>query len=380
MQGLRTSIWMKMSLMTLIVWVLPSPARAFPEFVRHGYFSCTSCHVNPSGGGILTDYGRSYSAEKLSAASIKGEEEALHGVLTGEPGKGIRSWLLIGGNLRQLQAASETSTSRDGRWIPMQRDLEICLIGGGATACATGGITKYGWASSTGKTEYGLRKYSLNVQATESIMIRTGRFSPRFGTMIPDHNAWIQAASGRGIDDERDQLELIFSTDKLEVAVTRDQGRYGEDHIPSGYIVNAVHAMTETIRTGVSYRTQNSNSSKSQTAGIFTAAGINENAYVLTEINHQSRAANSPGKQDTTRIASYVKAGLEINQGLVTYAVQQIDWKEGHLSPARRDMYGIGLQYFPRPHFELDARAGKILNRADFTYLNTAYLLLHYYL
>ena len=366
--------------LTLVLLAFSSQAQAFPEFVRHGYFSCTSCHVSPSGGGILTDYGRSYAAEKLAASSVKGEEEALHGALPGEAGQGVRSWLLFGGNIRQVQTASENPGSRDGRWIPMQRDLEICVVQGVATACATGGITKHTMMSQSGKAEYGLRKYSAQIQAGESLLVRAGRFSPRFGVMTPDHNIWVQSLSGRGIDDERDQLELVYSAEKLEVAIARDQGRNDDRNLAKGYIANAMTAVTEMIRAGFSYRISNSDSTKSQTAGIFTAAGIDEKTYVLAEINRQSVAPSSPGASNAIRVASYVKAGRELRQGLVGYAVQQVDLKEGSLSSSRRDMYGLGLQYFPRPHIEVDAMAGKVLSRSNFTYLNTAYVLFHYYL
>lgn len=36
-------------------------AAAFPTMVRHGYVSCQACHVDPSGGGQLTIYGRAQS-------------------------------------------------------------------------------------------------------------------------------------------------------------------------------------------------------------------------------------------------------------------------------------------------------------------------------
>lgn len=36
-------------------------AAAFPTMVRHGYASCQACHVDPSGGGQLTAYGRAQS-------------------------------------------------------------------------------------------------------------------------------------------------------------------------------------------------------------------------------------------------------------------------------------------------------------------------------
>lgn len=41
-----------------VVALGPRTAAAFPTMVRHGYVSCQACHVDPSGGGQLTVYGR----------------------------------------------------------------------------------------------------------------------------------------------------------------------------------------------------------------------------------------------------------------------------------------------------------------------------------
>ncbi len=51
-----------LALVALVAAVAVSaPAAAFPSMVRHGYASCQACHVDPSGGGQLTPYGRAQS-------------------------------------------------------------------------------------------------------------------------------------------------------------------------------------------------------------------------------------------------------------------------------------------------------------------------------
>ena len=41
-----------------VVALLPRQAEAYPWMIRHGYTNCAQCHVDPSGGGVLTEYGR----------------------------------------------------------------------------------------------------------------------------------------------------------------------------------------------------------------------------------------------------------------------------------------------------------------------------------
>ena len=37
--------------------LLPRSAQAYPWMIRHDYTGCATCHVDPSGGGVLTAYG-----------------------------------------------------------------------------------------------------------------------------------------------------------------------------------------------------------------------------------------------------------------------------------------------------------------------------------
>ncbi len=42
------------------------PLAAEPIFLSRQYAQCTNCHYSPTGGGLLTPYGRSLSREELS--------------------------------------------------------------------------------------------------------------------------------------------------------------------------------------------------------------------------------------------------------------------------------------------------------------------------
>lgn len=65
----------------LLAWV--SPASAYAWMIRHGYGGCTTCHADPSGGELLTQYGRvqgelilrmRYGSDADSAAASTGGE------------------------------------------------------------------------------------------------------------------------------------------------------------------------------------------------------------------------------------------------------------------------------------------------------------------
>jgi len=48
------------------VGLISTAANAFPTMIRHGYTGCAACHTDPSGGTLLTEYGRAQSELLLS--------------------------------------------------------------------------------------------------------------------------------------------------------------------------------------------------------------------------------------------------------------------------------------------------------------------------
>src|SRR5687768_501307 len=48
--------WACAALLAVAFWT--EPARAYTWMIRHGYGGCVTCHADPSGGELLTPYGR----------------------------------------------------------------------------------------------------------------------------------------------------------------------------------------------------------------------------------------------------------------------------------------------------------------------------------
>ena len=94
--------------------LLPGAASAYPWMIRHGYSGCGVCHIDPSGGGLLTDYGRAQS-DLLMATRWSGEK-AEEASPTADFGFGLfklPEWLFLGFSYRggELVARSTTNDS-----------------------------------------------------------------------------------------------------------------------------------------------------------------------------------------------------------------------------------------------------------------------------
>ncbi|HEY0469729.1 MAG TPA: hypothetical protein VGC79_36315 [Polyangiaceae bacterium] len=66
------------SLVALFVSLFPSRAHAYTWMIKHGYASCPVCHADPSGGELLTTYGRVQSDELLRMKYGKAASESSH--------------------------------------------------------------------------------------------------------------------------------------------------------------------------------------------------------------------------------------------------------------------------------------------------------------
>src|SRR5262249_25399332 len=107
--------------------------------IKHGYGGCPTCHADPSGGELLTRYGRlqgdlllrsQYGTESDTPSKASG---FLWGLYTPP------EWLLLGGAYRHMFLFTEGS---DPQTFPMQADLWAQARLGALRGAASVGISK----------------------------------------------------------------------------------------------------------------------------------------------------------------------------------------------------------------------------------------------
>src|SRR4026209_2434768 len=91
-----------LTVFAVVAALWPSTAEAYPWLIRHDYSQCVPCHVDPSGSGPLSPYGRVLGEELLRTPyGARGEDpgpaaEFLWGAVP------LPDQLLLGGDLRLL--------------------------------------------------------------------------------------------------------------------------------------------------------------------------------------------------------------------------------------------------------------------------------------
>ncbi len=329
----------------LILCVISSHAYAWPENVRLGYTSCSSCHVSPAGGRTLTDYGKS-TAEELSSWAYEGEGRSDYGLAVGYDE--IAKRINIGGDLRYAWLKYRDDYGSRYVNFPMQGDLEAALhVLPGLTV--VGSLGRY---SREKAREY--RTHYMLMKPSRSIALRLGRFMPAYGLLIPDHTAVTRQNLGFGQGSERYNAELSFIGKYGEIFLTGSMGsaikaKGNADHglklstdNERATIVRAAAYLGERITAGASWYFGRRSQTLNRFGGLFATYGITPTVYGLVDATYRP---NDNAKSWRNELIYRKTYGWEYLRG--AHVRYNSGW-DGALMA-----HGIELLWYPRPHWEL---------------------------
>jgi hypothetical protein len=196
---------------------LSSNASAFAWMIRHEYTSCATCHADPSGGELLTMYGRvtSDAALRMQYGST-GEQSDRSGLLWGLIN--LPEQLLLSGSYRNL-ATLRPEQAEPFKAVPVmmgdlygQVTLGPVLFGGslGIAKVRAGALhARPAQITTNGDDQVNLisRTHYVGFQINDSMLIRAGRLNLPFGVRIPEHTMWVRDATRT--DRESDQQHAV---------------------------------------------------------------------------------------------------------------------------------------------------------------------------
>jgi hypothetical protein len=339
-------------------------ALGMPDLVRHGYPSCSACHVSgAAGGGAVTAYGRSAGGEIMSTWGYKGEENPGLGLLA------LPTEISLGGDMRYLNLTRQSDDgTRSHVKFWMQADVEAAVeILPGVTV---GG--SYGQYGPEAKKEF--RRNYVKLQR-DALSLRAGRFTPAYGINFPDHTVPTRAALGLGQGGETYNAEASATGSAGEATLTGIYGPRAQVDASAGQ----GYSLANSGRSGTSLRLAAFVGDRSQVGlsaldlrgvdtyrrafGGHAIFGMTKSLYALFELDRKF-------EDGTTVDVATARIGSEICRGM-------------HLGVAGSvlgESLGAGafLQWFPRPHWEVlvEGQRAYVADR----YSDTAVLLLHYYL
>jgi hypothetical protein len=202
------------------------PASAEPRFLSKQYTRCTACHVIPSGGGLLTDYGRSLSHRELSTtgdrsgtspdpAAPPGEEGFLFGALGRRLGP-----VALGIELRPSHVQTRFGGVSSGRNLLMAANVHGAVRMRDWTVYAQAGREPV-----SGGGRFVSYEHWAGWQPPHGFGFRAGRFLPAYGVRFADHTAYNRSWLGVGQGDQIYGVEVSHTTDRLLTQVAVGPGR-----------------------------------------------------------------------------------------------------------------------------------------------------------
>jgi hypothetical protein len=343
---------------------------AFPDTIRHGYTSCTTCHVSPSGGGLMTDYGRSLSKELISSSGYKNEEQPLHGALSFFRKPKILERLVVGGDARYLHRKVDSKTSEAEEKFWMQAQVRAGILFEKLRLIGTIGNIEN--PRVTDKVDWVIPEAYLMYSPEPKTTIRAGRFSPIYGLRLPDHNLWVKTEAGLQPWLRQDTAEFIYEDEKSFIALAGFQSSSGMPlpYQTTGYTFNFYQVVGETYRLGVSGTNSEGQGQRRRTATAHGTLGFTREWYAHVEVLRSWTSG-------VTKDVGFLRSGLEVSKGIIPYIQAQgrVDREQIGNGQMR---YGAGILWYPRPHFEVQLQFEQQQSKP--TNSQEAFMVLHYYL
>jgi len=186
----------------LLALALPAArAHAYPWMIQHGYTNCSGCHVDPSGWGLLTEYGRGQDQiviPTLWGGKKQEDLEPFTGIMYGAVP--LPSWLNVGLSLRGAVLSTTNSGTTTWRDILMIADLRAGVTAGPFLASVSFGYVPTGatLAAVTNQPRDNLvsREHWLGLRFDDNrLYFLGGRMNLPFGLRNVEHNAFVRSST-----------------------------------------------------------------------------------------------------------------------------------------------------------------------------------------
>lgn len=355
--------------LSLVLLFGPCVAGAFPEMIRHGYTQCTACHFSPSGGGLLTSYGRQLSGELMSRWSYPGEGLFLHGAL-GEAG--MESGIHVGGDIRTAQIHRETAMERQGQLFLMQSQVELAYQKQNALIVLTIGEIERPMDKPF-RGNFNAPQYYGQFQFNDYWSIRAGRFMPNFGLKLPDHTLVTRNYLGLLPYIKRDTVEANYLGENWTISMgsTRTTDSTPTSQQSHAMFATMAYSFAERYKVGLSHWKGEKSAKDHNMQSAFALLGWTHRFFSLLEFDRQEL-------QHQVSTIGMTRLGYEVTRGIVPYLQIQILDPNTKNSNSRSYYQSVGMQIFPRPHFELNGQWTRV--NTPQSSRDEAYLIFHYYL
>jgi hypothetical protein len=357
------------SLLLLGMTALASTAWAEPALLAKQYTRCTACHYSPTGGGLLTPYGRLLSHRELSttgrtaSAPDSGAEDDPHGeqaFLYGALGD-VLGLVQLGLEMRPSHLRLGFPGGHQDMNLLMNVDLTGALHKDGWTVYGTVGREPPHSAVRDGRTlphgAFISYEHWISYQTDEGFRIRAGRFLPAYGVRFADHTAYTRKYLDFDRNDQVYGLEVshtrgpslvqvMVSPGKAE-AILHDRGHQGLSTAGRWQFDLSPRA---TIVGSALYRHSTVLDPRSGAAGAAFGVAPSSRVSIWTEVDRHLQTKAAGG--DSWVVVH--ETAVEVYRGIWLKFTPQLRSSGGAPGSSRLRRLGFGADVLPRTHWNVN--------------------------
>lgn len=353
---------------------------AFAENTLKGYANCMSCHVAPTGGALLNDYGRALSQALMSSFKVsKGFSDPYYGLVKNNKN------LILGGQLRTIQVWAENDQVKLKRQFLMQNNIEVAAKYGDAYLVGTIG-TQEGPDSIERKGEFLSERHYVLLETSPTSRVRIGKFRQHFGINHPNHTRLVKSQLGFGSNSESYNLDVTQFFGWGEYNISSSIGDIHadgtDDSKERNLVLNITHYLGGKSRVGISALSGKTNDNKRDVIGFNAITPLTKKLYIRSELDYlRTKDTTAVSSVETTKsLYGEHQLGYYLYKGINSYVF--FEHGQGDLSDndTLQTSPGIGLQLLPIAHVEIQAEYQRKKFASDPNNINeSAFVVFHLY-
>jgi len=306
--------------LALVLAVAARTAAAYPQFQLVKDQTCSSCHLSPAGGGLLSENGLT-TAETMSQWGTA--PEFLYKKVP------LPSWLQLGGDLRGAGGFDQSDTEDKGFVVfPMQAEVYAAATFNAFSIHVTAGM-RDPQDGNTAKTLFASREHWLQWQQKpgepNGLFVRVGRFMPVFGLREAEHPYFDRRYGGSPLYGEAYGAAVEYIEPGYEIHAT------GFIHDPilkdslergNGGALYAEARITQATIAGVETKVDITPDDKTTYVGVVGKQAFGTKVLVQADVqfvHHKIDVGGIENQIVATAIASYFIGPFMIDLGLNDY-------------------------------------------------------------
>jgi hypothetical protein len=328
----RVAAWLLLAL-----WVVPA-AHAEPYLAVQTGYKCNVCHINPTGGGLRSDFGVIFAKSLLPAETLGNQLDAWTGKVTDR--------IRVGGDLRAdwtSNSAPNTASTQQFALEQFRVYTDIAIIPERLGIYVDEQIAPNGSQNEEAYVRYG--------STTQGLYLKGGQFYLPFGWRLQDQTAFVREASGISMATPDKGIEIGYELPSWSMQLDLTNGAANATSGNGHQITGQAVYIKQIWRLGLAATAEQSDAGNRRVVGLF--AGVRTGPVGWLGEADVIRDDSFPGGR--TLEAGLLEADWRIRQGHNFKITAEYYDPDHAVREDQQTRYSLVYEYTPIPFLQFRA-------------------------